>query len=331
MSDREDHFNVHVAREYGGSRFRFRFRGSSPNAAIFGGDVQFEALAGAIEALKTPGIFYTIGLHDCSHKIALDKLVATQMASLVPNAIPRMAATRLATMQRRRCFHQALSGRSAPSPMRTSTRKQPIPQARCFHRTSNVLDPSGPPKSRDRGPASKEDTQTDFNALNILSNTPAPSTAIDSCMPDGFALNSGLKVTGSGVMLVAGEAFRWRPWAREGRKEGTIGAGGIGDDNRGIGSMAGKVLNAKGQFEVDRQAWGILDLVWPKPDLLVLGTGARIVPVSPETRRQISEMGIRIEVQDTRNAAAQFNLLATERGVQQVVAALVPIGWQEGK
>jgi len=37
-------------------------------------------------------------------------------------------------------------------------------------------------------------------------------------------------------------------------------------------------------------------------------------------------MGIRIEVQDTRNAAAQFNLLATERGVETVAAAMIPIG-----
>jgi NADH dehydrogenase [ubiquinone] 1 alpha subcomplex assembly factor 3 len=42
-------------------------------------------------------------------------------------------------------------------------------------------------------------------------------------------------------------------------------------------------------------------------------------------------MGVRIEVQDTRNAAAQFNLLATERGVQQVAAALIPMGWKEGR
>lgn len=38
-------------------------------------------------------------------------------------------------------------------------------------------------------------------------------------------------------------------------------------------------------------------------------------------------MGLRIEVLDTRNAASQFNLLATERGVQEVAAALVPIGF----
>jgi NADH dehydrogenase [ubiquinone] 1 alpha subcomplex assembly factor 3 len=39
---------------------------------------------------------------------------------------------------------------------------------------------------------------------------------------------------------------------------------------------------------------------------------------------------MRVEVLDTRNAAAQFNLLATERGVSEVAAALIPIGWKEG-
>ena len=52
-------------------------------------------------------------------------------------------------------------------------------------------------------------------------------------------------------------------------------------------------------------------------------------PVSPETRKYVSSLGIRIDVQDTRNAAAQFNLLATERGVGNVAAAMIPIGWHE--
>ena len=167
--------------------------------------------------------------------------------------------------------------------------------------------------------------------MNILSSTPAPTTAVDMCMNDGFALNSGLKVTGSGVLLLGGEAFKWRPWLEEGRKEGTIGAGAIGDDNKGVKSPGGKLLNKKGQWEVDKAAWGVLDLAWPKPDLLILGTGRSIQPLSPATRRDLNNLGLRIEIQDTRNAAAQFNLLATERGVQQVAAALVPIGWREGR
>ena len=231
----------------------------------------------------------------------------------------------------RTCFHQALSKRTIVPTSNCIARQLQSSQTRCLHSTSTLREPPAPPKSKDRGPPSKEDTQTDFTAMNVLGATPAPTTAIDACMADGFALNSGLKVTGSGVLLLGGEAFKWRPWLREGRKEGTIGSGATGDDDKGVKSVGGKLQNKKGQWEVERHAWGVLDLAWPKPDLLILGTGRTILPLSPETRRHINDLGVRVEIQDTRNAAAQFNLLATERGVQQVAAALVPIGWREGR
>lgn len=63
-------------------------------------------------------------------------------------------------------------------------------------------------------------------------------------------------------------------------------------------------------------------------DLLVIGTGLSIAPLSPATRRLINDMGIRVEALDTRNAAAQYNLLATERGVHEIAAALIPVGWK---
>ncbi|KAE8358330.1 hypothetical protein BDV27DRAFT_137893 [Aspergillus caelatus] len=166
------------------------------------------------------------------------------------------------------------------------------------------------PASRDRGPQSTEDTQTDFAALNVLGNIPAPTTAIDACLDNGFHLDNGLKLTnGDGLLLVGGEAFSWRPWtAMSGEKNAMV--------------------NKKGQFEVDEQAWGLLGLVWPRPDLLIIGMGASVFPLSPETRRQINALGVRVEVLDTRNAAAQFNLLATERGVSEIAAAMIPIGWK---
>ncbi|GAD93362.1 hypothetical protein ANI_1_930064 [Paecilomyces variotii No. 5] len=195
------------------------------------------------------------------------------------------------------------------------------------------------PQNRDRGPPSNEETQTDFGALNVFGNIPAPSTAIDACLDDGFHLDNGVKITGGdGVLLVGGEAFSWRPW------EGYD----AGDDKKGL------MLNPKGQFEVPEEAWGLFSLVWPRPgmfglwyslllmvfcfrylrlyhfvaDLLILGVGGQMAPLSPETRKHINSLGIRVEVQDTRNAAAQFNLLATERGVTEVAAAMIPIGWR---
>lgn len=71
-------------------------------------------------------------------------------------------------------------------------------------------------------------------------------------------------------------------------------------------------------------------LIFTLADLLILGLGKEMRPLSPKTRQFINSLGIRIDIQDTRNAAAQFNLLATERGVGSVAAALIPLGWKEG-
>lgn len=202
---------------------------------------------------------------------------------------------------------------------------------RTFLRPPPIRHLSSPPLRLDRGPASKEKTQTDFGALNVLGNSTPPATAIDACLRDEFHLGNGLKITGGGCLLLGGEAFSWQPWL----------AGG-----------ARRMLNAHGQWHVDRDAWALLDLVWPKPglahlpsrcsrkkrteklmgrtDLLILGLGPATYPLAPETRSDINRLGVRVDVQDTRNAAAQFNLLATERGVGSVAAALIPVGWREG-
>ncbi|GKT54152.1 DUF498 domain protein [Colletotrichum tofieldiae] len=147
--------------------------------------------------------------------------------------------------------------------------------------------------------------------MDVLANTPIPSTSIDACVPDGFHLNSGVKIMdGDAALLIGGEAFAWRPWEAKGSK---------------------KLINAKGQFELPAEAFGLLGLVWPRPDLLIIGVGPKIVPLSPATKKHISSLGIRVEVLDTRNAASQFNLLATERGVDDVAGAMIPIGWVDGK
>ncbi|KAI0481504.1 hypothetical protein F4859DRAFT_422123 [Xylaria cf. heliscus] len=151
---------------------------------------------------------------------------------------------------------------------------------------------------------------TDFDAMDLLAKTPIPSTTVDICMSDGFQLNSGARIDdGSGVLLVGGEAFKWVPWMLLSEK---------------------RLLNAKGQWDIPDDALAPLEVVLPRPDLLILGLGPEIRPISPQLRRYISRLGIKVEILDTRNAAAQYNLLATERGVSEVAAALIPIGWQEG-
>jgi NADH dehydrogenase [ubiquinone] 1 alpha subcomplex assembly factor 3 len=84
--------------------------------------------------------------------------------------------------------------------------------------------------------------------MDVLANTPIPSTSIDATLWDGFHLNSGVKIVGGkGVLLVGGEAYAWCPW------------------DAGVKAMRKRLVNEKGQFEVEDEAWGLLGLVWPKP------------------------------------------------------------------
>jgi len=79
--------------------------------------------------------------------------------------------------------------------------------------------------------------------MDVLAGVPVPSTSVDICMSNGFQLNSGVKILdGNGVLLVGGEAFAWRPWG----------------PNR-------RLVNEKGQWQVDGTAFGLLGLVWPRP------------------------------------------------------------------
>ncbi|KAK0623636.1 hypothetical protein B0T14DRAFT_545080 [Immersiella caudata] len=163
--------------------------------------------------------------------------------------------------------------------------------------------------AHNKEPVPDQPPQTDFESMDVLGNTPVPATAVTTCLDDGFVLDSGLRIDGgAGALLVGGEAFVWKPWGQ-----------------------GKKLVNGKGQWEVNGETFGLLGVVWPRPDLLILGLGKEMRPISPATRRAISALGVRVEVLDTRNAAAQFNLLATERGVMDVAAALVPVGWVEGK
>ena len=131
-------------------------------------------------------------------------------------------------------------------------------------------------------------------------------------------LNNGLKTHDhSGILLIGGEAFSWRPWLlTEAQKES------------GLLSRKGTLEIPSPETEGDWGAWGVLGLVWPKPDLLILGTGGRVWPISKKTRQFLNTvLGVKVDIMDTANASAAYNLLATERGVDEVAAALLPVGW----
>ncbi|PHH52027.1 hypothetical protein CFIMG_005932RA [Ceratocystis fimbriata CBS 114723] len=152
-----------------------------------------------------------------------------------------------------------------------------------------------------------------MGSLDVLGNLPVPGSSVTTCTPRGFKLHNG-KMTDNGdaIMMFSDHVVRWRPW--EHKKMG--------------GHM--RILNDKGQLDLPEEVFGVFDVMWPRPDMIIFGSGPSIAPMSPAMRDVFVRLGIRVDVLDTRNAAAQYNLLATERGVEAIAAALFPMGWKDG-
>ncbi|KAG5356850.1 hypothetical protein CJU90_2202 [Yarrowia sp. C11] len=78
-----------------------------------------------------------------------------------------------------------------------------------------------------------------------------------------------------------------------------------------------------GLVEIDPAALGVFEVVYPRPELLILGLGKKSRVLSTKTRNYLNSLGISVEISDSANGAKNFDLLATERpGL--VAAALFP-------
>ena len=64
--------------------------------------------------------------------------------------------------------------------------------------------------------------------------------------------------------------------------------------------------------DITPESLKLFTLLHPKPDIVVLGTGDEIVPLSHECRELLRKHRIAVEVQKTENAVATYNFLSVE-------------------
>ncbi|CAG8654525.1 14360_t:CDS:2 [Funneliformis caledonium] len=129
------------------------------------------------------------------------------------------------------------------------------------------------------------------------------SQAISRLTRNGFITRDEIEVKGP-VILVNGDIFMWNVPQGQGFGQGINRKGGVFDN---------WIVDFLKLFEV----------ITPKPDLLVFGTGKSFVPIPSNIKQYINDLGMQTEVIDTKNAVATFNVLAEEG--RNVAAALLPL------
>ncbi|KAF5371316.1 hypothetical protein D9758_004205 [Tetrapyrgos nigripes] len=167
------------------------------------------------------------------------------------------------------------------------------------HTTRNLVLAAKPALStRSRSLHSSRAVRREDPFVNILADETPPPVQVSSITNGGIQLADGLILPSSCIFL-EGKVFLWdvpttlwKDWTKD-------------------------------HFEV-------FEVVVPKPEILLLGTGKLISQPPPFIREHLNQMGIQLDVMDTRNACSTYNLLSEEG--RRVAAALLPLrptSWQK--
>ncbi|KAF9478652.1 DUF498-domain-containing protein [Pholiota conissans] len=139
----------------------------------------------------------------------------------------------------------------------------------------------------------------DRSFTNLLADDNPPAVQVSSISNDGIQLVDGLVLPGPCIFL-EGKVFLWNV----------------------------PETNAWSKVKEERwKAWGkeffeLFEVVTPRPEILLLGTGKTLVQPPKFLREYMSTLGIQLDVLDTRNACSTYNLLSEEG--RRVAAALLP-------
>ncbi|KAF7302203.1 DUF498-domain-containing protein [Mycena indigotica] len=138
-------------------------------------------------------------------------------------------------------------------------------------------------------------THSATSLTNILGSDTPPPTQIASVSSSGILLEDGLLLPGAAIFL-DGKIFLW------------------------------DVPDSVTQWK--REHLALFEVVVPRPEILILGTGQELAHPPPSFRSFLTELGIQVDVMSTRNACSTYNLLAEEgRRVAAALAPLAPYRW----
>ncbi|KJA29588.1 hypothetical protein HYPSUDRAFT_222987 [Hypholoma sublateritium FD-334 SS-4] len=143
-------------------------------------------------------------------------------------------------------------------------------------------------------------TLRDRSFTNLLADDNPPAVQVSSISSAGIQLVDGLLLPGSCIFL-EGKVFLWDVPA----------------------TNAGSKVKEERWRKWDKALFEVFEVVNPRPEILLLGTGKTIVQPPLFLNEYLSTLGIQLDILDTRNACSTYNLLSEEG--RRVAAALLPL------
>ncbi|KAI9308794.1 NADH dehydrogenase 1 alpha subcomplex assembly factor 3 [Cunninghamella echinulata] len=148
---------------------------------------------------------------------------------------------------------------------------------------------SPPPVNEGRGASASD------YFINVLDR--GPNVGIEVITKNGFVLSNNVQIN-EPLILVNGSPFLWNI-----------------------------SLDYVKSPQWDMAPLAIFDLVSPKPELIIFGTGTTFAPLPDHVRQHFHKLGVQVDIMNTKHAAATYNVLAEEG--RRVAAALLPTGTQK--
>ncbi|KAF9978750.1 hypothetical protein BGZ73_000760 [Actinomortierella ambigua] len=167
------------------------------------------------------------------------------------------------------------------------------------------------------------------------------TVTIRTCTKHGFVTTDAVTLQGP-VLCIGGQVYLWDIFKDSGIIAQKLGVaspssssplsipGGSLSSTAPQTSNAAQAAAASGRcvFETmdektAKEIFKVFELMDPRPEIMVVGTGKAFAPLSPAVRSVIRSLGMHVDMMSTANAAATYNMLAEEG--REVAAALLPL------
>ncbi|GJJ70142.1 NADH dehydrogenase [ubiquinone] 1 alpha subcomplex assembly factor 3 [Entomortierella parvispora] len=169
-------------------------------------------------------------------------------------------------------------------------------------------------------PGAHEDADSAISGfMNMFNDRESKTVSITTCTKHGFVTTEAITLQGP-VLCIGGQVFLWDIFQKGGAVDRSLSA--TTTATTGTGTTARSIFETMDE-PTAREIFKIFELMNPRPEILVVGTGKAFAPLSPAVRSVIRSLGLQVDMMSTANAAATYNMLAEEG--REVAAALLPL------